>query len=151
MVGKVIMKTKEQISTYNKEYSARPEVIAWAKIRNARPERKAVRKAYKKSEQGKEAERRYSQKHREQISARQFKHRISARYGLSLEQYEELKAKYNGMCFLCDKYEGDKLHIDHCHETNKVRGMLCGSCNRGLGLLKDNVEVLKRAVKYLQP
>ena len=50
-------------------------------------------------------------------------------------------------CQICSSTH--KLCIDHCHVTGKVRGMLCNSCNRGIGLLKDNPEVLMAAVKYL--
>lgn len=43
-----------------------------------------------------------------------------------------------------------KLYIDHCHKTNQVRGLLCFSCNSALGHFKDNVESLKKAIKYLK-
>ena len=41
-------------------------------------------------------------------------------------------------------------HVDHDHITGKVRGLLCGSCNRALGLIKDNLETLVRLQKYLE-
>ena len=41
-------------------------------------------------------------------------------------------------------------HIDHNHKTNKIRGILCGNCNMGLGHFKDNLDVLKNAIKYLE-
>ena len=43
-----------------------------------------------------------------------------------------------------------KLNVDHCHITNKVRGLLCHDCNRALGLLKDNTSILSSAINYLQ-
>lgn len=42
------------------------------------------------------------------------------------------------------------LYIDHCHNTNKVRGILCHNCNLALGNFKDNIEFLSKAIKYLQ-
>ena len=42
------------------------------------------------------------------------------------------------------------LNVDHCHETGKIRGLLCHNCNRALGLFKDNVEFLERAILYLK-
>jgi len=51
-------------------------------------------------------------------------------------------------CVICGSTE--KLVVDHCHITNKVRGMLCNHCNRGLGHFKDNIESLEKAIKYLK-
>jgi Recombination endonuclease VII len=53
-------------------------------------------------------------------------------YGLSTEDRKALLARQGGVCGICKK-KGRKLHVDHCHETGKVRGLLCGKCNRGLG------------------
>lgn len=73
-------------------------------------------------------------------------------YGISLDDYNELFQKQNGLCAICFKPETRmkyRLHIDHCHGTGKIRGLLCNTCNRALGLFKDNPEVLLRAYKYL--
>lgn len=69
-------------------------------------------------------------------------------YGISLGEYLEMLRGQNGACAVCG--DGGKLHVDHDHETGRVRGLLCGSCNRALGLLKDNVDSLKSAIDYLQ-
>ncbi len=50
-------------------------------------------------------------------------------------------------CYVCGKHE---LHIDHCHESGRVRGLLCNSCNLGLGNFKDDIELLLKAVEYLE-
>jgi len=75
------------------------------------------------------------------------------RYGITLEQYEQLLDKQNGVCAICEKAETIKgksnLSIDHCHRTKKVRGLLCDSCNKGLGHFKDNTNLLDRAKSYL--
>jgi hypothetical protein len=139
------MKTKEQIKIYNKEYFARPEVIARAKIRNA--ERKDKRKEYKKTDKGKEANKRYRQS--DKCKLRIEKNRLKSRYGITLEDYEEMVIKQNGICAICGVIKKSKLHIDHNHTTGEVRGLLCGSCNRALGLMKDNTEFLLKAIKYL--
>jgi len=143
------MKTKEQIQKYNKEYSSRPEVIAWAKIRNARLERKKVRQEYKKSDKGKEAEKRYVRKNWDKNAPLREKH-LLWRYGITPEQYNELFEKQKGLCAICGKEQEARLHVDHCHNTKVVRGLLCGNCNRALGLMKDNIEFLLKAVNYLQ-
>jgi hypothetical protein len=65
---------------------------------------------------------------------------------------EELLVVQKNVCALCKKGEssGKQLSIDHCHTTGKIRGLLCSRCNLGLGLFKDNQEVLAAAIKYLQ-
>jgi len=72
-------------------------------------------------------------------------------FGISLEDNEALG--YN--CHICGVEVGqgnqDKdRHIDHCHSTGKVRGVLCSSCNMGLGKFKDSSELLIRAARYLE-
>lgn len=69
-------------------------------------------------------------------------------YGISLGEYLEMLRGQNGVCAVCG--DDGKLHVDHDHETGRVRGLLCGSCNRALGLLKDNVDSLSRAIDYLR-
>lgn len=73
------------------------------------------------------------------------------RYSISIAEYEELLTSQNGLCKICNKYDscGNKLSVDHCHKTGRVRGLLCGNCNRGLGLLGDSLERLLLAAVYL--
>jgi len=139
------MKTKAQIAKYNKEYFARPEVIAHAKIRNA--QYRTRRAEYKKTEKGKIAEKRYKQK--PQTKSLIAWSRIKNRYGITKEDYILMFNKQKGLCAICEEKKDYNLHIDHCHSTNKVRGLLCGTCNRALGLLKDNTYFLGNAIKYL--
>ena len=74
------------------------------------------------------------------------------KYGLTLPQFEELKLKQGGKCAICKtNLEHDsKSHVDHCHRTNVVRGLLCHLCNPGLGMFKDSIEILKSAQEYLE-
>jgi len=87
------------------------------------------------------------------------RNRIKTTYGLSEKQYRDLFLNQNKCCAICGKEgilevtKGEKiskiLHVDHCHETSTVRGLLCLSCNRMLGLAKDNSEILRKASIYL--
>ena len=73
-------------------------------------------------------------------------------YGLSLADEVLLRAKQNNQCPICEvifKNDGN-YHVDHCHSTKKVRGLLCSSCNKGLGLFKDDPESLRRAALYVE-
>lgn len=68
-----------------------------------------------------------------------------AQFGLTIEKYEELKERG---CVICGNMEN--LHMDHDHETGEFRGLLCCKHNTGLGMFGDSVEILKRAIAYLE-
>lgn len=77
---------------------------------------------------------------------------IRRQYGITLEQYEEMLKAQDYKCAICgneDEVEGRRLAIDHCHIGGHVRGLLCGKCNRGLGLFLDNPTLLQQAINYL--
>ena len=78
---------------------------------------------------------------------------IRRQYGISMKEFNELLAHQNGGCAICKKPIDAlrrRMNIDHCHETNVVRGILCSGCNTGLGHLGDNIAGLQRAIAYLQ-
>lgn len=59
----------------------------------------------------------------------------------------------NGRCKICNTHQiylKTSLVVDHCHKTGHVRGLLCNACNLGIGLLKDKVEVLEKALIYIR-
>jgi hypothetical protein len=78
------------------------------------------------------------------------------RYGLTMERYKEMLAAQSFACAICgaeassDRNKGGSyLHVDHDHNTNQVRGLLCHKCNVGIGMLEDNPEFLAAAITYL--
>lgn len=78
-------------------------------------------------------------------------------YGVDLQWYEEQSRKQNNLCMICQKPETAmikgrilSLSVDHCHTTLKVRGLLCSSCNRGIGLMCDDPNILRKAADYLE-
>lgn len=72
-------------------------------------------------------------------------------YNLNLEKFSILLEKQKGLCEICrTDLQDKKICVDHCHTTNIIRGLLCDHCNRGLGLLKDNTQVLYSAIRYLK-
>lgn len=72
------------------------------------------------------------------------------RYGLTEEQYGEMLARQGGVCAICDSAPGKRpLAVDHCHESGEVRALLCDGCNAGLGMFKDNPELMAKAIEYL--
>jgi hypothetical protein len=77
--------------------------------------------------------------------------RRAARYGLSADEYRAMFEAQAGVCALCAAPPGAKaLHVDHCHATGKVRGLLCHMCNLAVGLFKDDPAALRKAAAYLE-
>lgn len=73
-------------------------------------------------------------------------------YGIDFEDWARLYARQHGECAGCRAYldpSANTTHVDHCHETKQVRGLLCAGCNHALGKVKDSVETLVRLAVYL--
>ena len=85
--------------------------------------------------------------HPEQMKAWLRKSHLKA-YGLTPEQYQQLYDTQQGRCGICRTWKAT-LHVDHNHNSERVRGLLCGPCNRGLGLFYDSILTLQLAVEYL--
>ena len=70
-------------------------------------------------------------------------------YGITLDDFNLMFRRQNGRCLICQEELGPSPHVDHCHKTGKVRGLLCGGCNIGLGKFKDSSANMRRAADYL--
>jgi hypothetical protein len=77
--------------------------------------------------------------------------RLKKEFGISIDEYYKKLAKQKKVCAICSKScsSGKNLAVDHCHTSGRIRGLLCGKCNLGLGLFKDDVILLDTAKKYL--
>lgn len=131
-VENMVYRTTDKSKAQQANYNARPEIVAARRAREekyrlAYPERRA---AY--------ARRSYLRKN----------------FGLTEEQYNIMLAEQNGLCAICEtdkpSAHRDNMFVDHCHTTNKVRGLLCAKCNSGIGQFDDDVEKLERAIEYLK-
>lgn len=86
---------------------------------------------------------------------------LISKYGIHNGERKEMLKRQNNKCAICDcqlqepkqtlKNESNKqgVNLDHCHNSNKIRGLLCTSCNRALGLFKDSQSILLKAINYL--
>lgn len=107
----------------------RAQSIEWAKRPDVRERRLAAHKAAG-----------YSRRH------------TLKKYGLTEDTYAELLEQQGGVCAICSRPEQESdrlLSVDHCHKTGAVRGLLCNPCNRAIGQLGDNLELLSKAHDYL--
>lgn len=85
--------------------------------------------------------------------------KLKTRYNITPEQYETMRLKQTNRCNICGEEETainvnsnkiQKLAVDHCHTTGKVRALLCQDCNRGLGKFHDDPIRLQKAIEYLK-
>jgi len=129
------------------------------------------KKKYRQSPKGREVKLKYRQNHKAQAakyvskyyySNKGREHNLKKRFGITLEEYNQMNIKQKGRCAICGRPEtysftppdGLKriraLSIDHNHETNEIRGLLCIKCNAGIGNFDENIEYLANAIAYLQ-
>jgi|SRR6185312_445267 len=105
------------------------------------------------------ASRRYWESHSDKVKQRRReaqsrntdyrrKWRLENIYKISVSQYEAMLIAQDGHCLVCPRTEG--LHVDHDHKTGTVRGLLCGSHNRVLGLVNDDPAILRALADYLE-
>jgi len=91
----------------------------------------------------------YYKKNKRHICEQTYWNRLLRQYGITAEQYRVMRAAQGGRCKICGRDPGaKKLVVDHCHDTGKVRGLLCGACNHGIGFL-PTATVLQAAIRYL--
>ena len=81
------------------------------------------------------------------------KHNLKKYFGLTVQDYDDMYIEQGGRCGICGTHQSElsqKLSVDHNHDTNCIRGLLCSSCNLALGTFQDNPNILRNAVKYLE-
>lgn len=79
---------------------------------------------------------------------KEYAREIKRQYRLTPEGFQELVRLANGKCEICGVET--KPHVDHCHRSGVVRGMLCRNCNTGIGYLRDRIDLLQNAIRYLR-
>ena len=92
-------------------------------------------------------------KNPEKWKAKRHRNGLKEMYGIAVEFYNSLYQIQNGCCKICKISQSNlkkKLFVDHCHKTNKIRGLLCQKCNFLIGLANDSPQVLSLAIQYLK-
>lgn len=86
----------------------------------------------------------------EKVAAKFRRSRLRLQYGITVETYDQMLAAQGGACAICGAEPQEaRLSVDHCHVTGRVRGLLCTRCNRGVGHLRDDPELIRRAAAYI--
>ncbi len=87
------------------------------------------------------------------VKVRNRKNKLKRTFGLDIEMYELMLSMQNYRCAVCGTdFPGGRgrFVVDHCHDTNRIRGLLCNLCNVGIGALRDSPDLLVKATKYLE-
>jgi len=168
--------TREERNARQRLYRSNPESKEkrreYDRLRLQDPKVIARMKAWSQSERGRAVQKKAGIKLRAtekyKIKARLYKqtdmyqrwrrnHDFKKKFGITLDDYDIIFQSQNGVCWICSKPETfflkgrtHSLAVDHCHKTGKIRGLLCRNCNQMLGLAKDSIETLAKAVEYLK-
>lgn len=101
----------------------------------------------------------YQKKYRQNNLRKCHNKSLKRHYGITVDDFERMRNEQNGVCKICKKPETRidstskkirRLAVDHCHNSGKVRGLLCSSCNVALGSFKDDIQLLQKAIDYLR-
>lgn len=125
---------------------------------------KAARKAYEQTEAYKKSRKRTVKKYDDANRDRQRQYYAENKdqwrnrsllktYNLTLDEYNTLLEEQDHSCRVCGTHADEtsrNLAVDHCHETGKIRSLLCNKCNTALGLLNEDVDVMKKLIKYVE-
>lgn len=110
-----------------------------------------------KTEEQLEAGREYYRQHRAQHGLSYRESSMQRKFGIGLHEYGQMLLAQGGKCAICGEESGGTRHgetkalaVDHDHVTGKVRGLLCESCNQGIGKLKDDPDLLRKAADYIE-
>lgn len=161
-------KNKEHVAEYARQYRIKnkEKLLEWNNLRREKNKEhfNLLAKNWRKNnpEKVQEAQRRRYLKHRDTLleKAKQYRlnniekvylSKIKTKFGIVKEDYNELIINQNNSCAICfrkDDYQ--RIGVDHNHKTGKVRGILCARCNTGIGLLQDDIDLLKEAIRYLE-
>lgn len=118
-----------------KHYDALPESLERARRRETAPHRRLQRRTANQSARG---------------YARKRGWVVRTKYGISIDTFKRMLSSQNYKCAICLDTASFSSHVDHCHNTGRVRGILCVRCNSGIGYFLDDPEIARRAAAYLE-
>lgn len=136
----------------NKWFKANPEKAAektkrWAAANPDKIKARAKNYYHNNIEKQKIKSKLYRENNKDKI-----KDKYLHKYGINIDQYNKMYVYQNGCCAICGTHQdafSRSLHVDHCHDTGEVRGLLCFQCNTAIGKLNDDVSLVLKAAAYL--
>ena len=122
---------------------------------------KEVRKEYSKiyrlenKDKIKEYDKQYRFKNKDKAKKYQKEYNLKTKYNLTPDQYNKMLSDQNNSCKVCNIKFNINIkmitpHVDHCHTTGKIRGLLCMNCNTSLGFLKEDTKIMQKLIEYVK-
>ena len=151
--------TKEERSEYNKNYkkSHREEILRYHRKYFADHKKEFKKNNHDYYIHTKDnvlaKNREWRMKNSEYIRQKRPDYRLKYLFGITSDDYNRMFDSQKGCCSICEKHQSElktRLCVDHNHQTGKIRSLLCGNCNRGIGIFGENPEVMERAIRYLK-
>lgn len=129
--------------------------MAWHRKSETREQYLARRRAEAKTPENRAKDRAYVARNLDKVRQHARESAFRVAYGISRSETDRLSASQGGLCAACGRPPLDgghcsRLHVDHDHETGKIRGMLCNRCNTALGLLFEDPKSIKGLLTYLE-
>jgi len=99
-----------------------------------------------------EYSRKWEKKNPEKVKRMWRTKHLKNKYGITVDDFEKLKIKQNHVCPICEKSldNGEQIDVDHCHKNGTIRSVLHNKCNRLISCCREDIEILKNAIKYLE-
>lgn len=144
---------EKQREAYYRNHEKRKEGL---RLQHAahRDERNAKLREYNKRPDVQEKRKLKHQENREANLEKNWKQGLKRRYGFTYEQYIEMLAAQDGRCAICGTTESwsrsNRFAVDHDHSSGKIRALLCHKCNRVIGSMEDDPELLRKAADYIE-
>lgn len=137
---------KKLFSEFSKSKDAKDGLQSWCKKCY-----KEHHQTHKNPKRKAEYDKKYRQTEKGKFNYESSKRNLKNHHGVTLEQYDKMFEEQGGVCAICSgvNKNGRRLAIDHNHNTGEIRGLLCANCNIGIGMLKENVNILCSAISYL--
>lgn len=147
------METPSEVKPKRRPYRDRREYSRSWYADNKDKARQAMREwAAKNQESVREAKKRYREANLEKVRASQRNCRFKRKYGITADARDAMLVAQDNRCGACRSSDPKSVmgwHLDHCHKTGEVRGLLCQPCNHALGNVEDSVERLSSLIDYL--
>ena len=149
---------QEIVEKYHHRYYGSPDYIHG---HNGRlPDGVAAKKRREYTKAWKDQNKEYVSKYNKELKSKNKYHRrdkardtlLKRQYDITLDEYREMSKLQNHKCLICGRHKSEFkkcLCVDHNHDTGKIRGLLCSNCNMALGLLKDDINIIKNMVDYV--
>lgn len=95
----------------------------------------------------------YRKKYYQKAKLMNVEKQLMALYGLSIDEWNKMYETQNGSCFICKKPQKElknRLHVDHCHKTGKVRALLCPKCNNAVAAYENHGDAVRKYISLFQ-